>query len=52
MIAKFQFLKFQNLQLTLSISLKPGGNIEDYGRDEYCKSQVSMGNKSICALKC
>ena len=30
MIAKFQFLKFQNLQLTLSISLKPGGNIEDY----------------------
>ena len=33
-MAKLQFLKFHNLQLTLPISSRTGGNIQDYTKSD------------------
>ena len=40
---------FKIISLTLPISSKLGGDVRDYGLDGYCKTQVAMDNRPICA---
>ena len=46
-MAKLQFLKFHNLQLTLPISSRAGGNIQDYAKSDCYGKHVNVYMKLL-----